>query len=442
MMNQDKKTADQETAIKPSTDQRSEEVTDIIERMPVGWTRLVVAIIMLVVLVTVSLGCIIKYPDTVMGQISITGEKSPVRLVASSSGRLHLLVDNNCEVKEGTCIGYIATGTDYTDVLKLDSICHSTIKQNTRLELPDNLELGALSVYYNDFVLAYHKYDQLRNTEVYDNMKRTLRNQQSSDRQVSENLQKEIALNDKVLASIHEQYIADSILHAVGALSQDNLTQKYNSLLSYKQSNIELKSAELTKQSEIHSIDIQLAKIDVDVKEELLSAFDAMITKYNILINQILQWKEHYLFIAPIEGTLQYLGFWRNNIHVNASTEIFSISPTRNRMIGELLIPSLGAGKVEVGQDVNVKLFDYPYNEYGFIHGKVEATSTLTSHVESSEGTMQAYLVTVSFPEGLKTNFGKQLHLNFESAGTGEVVTKKRRLIQRLFDNLKAKETK
>ena len=78
-MELEKKMKPDERPQKTSTDQRSEEVTDIIERMPVGWTRLVVAIIMLVVLVTVSLGCIIKYPDTVMGQISITGEKSPVR---------------------------------------------------------------------------------------------------------------------------------------------------------------------------------------------------------------------------------------------------------------------------------------------------------------------------------------------------------------------------
>ena len=111
-------------------------------------------------------------------------------------------------------------------------------------------------------------------------------------------------------------------------------------------------------------------------------------------------------------------------------------------MIGELLIPSYGAGKVEAGQDVNVKLFDYPYNEYGYVRGKVEKISSLARNIESSEGFAQAYLVTVSFPNGMKTNFDKQLHLNFESAGTGEVITQKRRLIQRLFDNLKARETK
>lgn len=425
-----------------SIDQCSEEVKDIIERMPTGWTRLVVCIIFVVVLVTLFMGIIIKYPDTVMGQITITGEISPVRLVASSSGRLRLLVENNSNLKKGTCIGYIETGTDYKDVLTLDSICHSTIKQDTHLILPENMKLGALSVYYNDFVLAYNKYNLLRTTGVYDNMKNTLLNQQLSDRKVLENVQKGIVLNDEVLASMHEQFVADSILYSIGAISQESLTQKYNNYLSCKQSNIELKSTELTKISEIHSIEIQLAKIDMEVKQELLFAFDAMMTKYNILINQILQWKERYLFIAPTDGTLQYLGFWRNNIHVNASTEIFSISPARNRMIGELLVPSYGAGKVEVNQNVNVKLIDYPYNEYGYIHGKVESISTLTRHVELSEGTTKAYLVTVSFPEGLKTNFGKQLHLNFESVGTGEIITKERRLIQRLFDNLKAQETK
>ena len=146
--------------------------------------------------------------------------------------------------------------------------------------------------------------------------------------------------------------------------------------------------------------------------------------------------------MAPVSGSLQYLGFWRDNVHVDAQTEVFSVSPEKNRMIGELLIPSLGAGNVKVGQDVNVKLYDYPYDEYGYVRVKVEALSTLTRNMETPEGTVKAYMATVSFPEGMKTNFDKQLRLNYESAGIGEVITEKRRLVQRLFDNLKAKETK
>ena len=432
----------QAKALEQISDKRSEEVADIIDRMPTGWTKLVVAIIMVIVVTMVTLGCVIKYPDTVTGQISITGEIAPVRLISSASGRLQLLIDNNTEVREGTCIGYIETGAEYKDILSLDSLCRVMPEIGTKIDFPDKLELGSLSVYYNDFVLSYIKYDQLRETKVYDNMRKTLRNQQLSNKQVSKNLKKEIDLNNEVLTNLHKQYASDSILHKSGAISDEELSQQYNSLLSSKQSDIELRSTELVKQSEMKSIDIELAKVDVTVMEELTSSFNTMLAKYNILVNQIRQWKEQYLFISPIDGRLQYQGFWRNNTFIGASSEVFSISPVKNRMIGELLIPAGGAGKVKVGQDVNVKLADYPYNEYGYVRGKVETLSTLTHNIESPEGTAKAYLATVSFPQGLKSNYGKRLQLNFESVGVGEIITEKRRLIQRLFDNLKAKETK
>lgn len=432
----------QTKALEQISDKRSEEVADIIDRMPTGWTKLVVAIIMVIVVTMVTLGCVIKYPDTVTGQISITGEIAPVRLISSASGRLQLLIDNNTEVREGTCIGYIETGAEYKDILSLDSLCRVMPEIGTKIDFPDKLELGSLSVYYNDFVLSYIKYDQLRETKVYDNMRKTLRNQQLSNKQVSKNLKKEIDLNNEVLTNLHKQYASDSILHKSGAISDEELSLQYNSLLSRKQSDIELRSTELVKQSEMKSIDIELAKVDVTVMEELTSSFNTMLVKYNILVNQIRQWKELYLFISPIDGRLQYQGFWRNNMFISASSEVFSISPVKNRMIGELLIPAGGAGKVKVGQDVNIKLADYPYNEYGYVRGKVETLSTLTHNIESTEGTAKAYLATVSFPQGLKSNYGKRLQLNFESVGVGEIITEKRRLIQRLFDNLKAKETK
>lgn len=423
-------------------DGRSEEVADIIERMPTGWTKLVTSIITAVVSVMLALGVIIKYPDTVTGQISITGEKAPVRLVASASGRLHLLVSNNAEVAAGTCIGYIDMGAAYDDVILLDSVCNAPVDMDTRMDLPDHLELGSLSAYYNDFALAYTQYDQIRQTKVYDNMRMTLINQQRSDLLVADNLKNEIVLNDAVLSSMRRQYESDSLLYESGALSGESLAQQHDGLLSRRQANIELRSSELVKRSEISSIDIELAKVDVSVREDLSTAFNAMAAKYNNLTNQIRQWKEQYLFMAPVSGSLQYLGFWRDNVHVDAQTEVFSISPEKNRMIGELLIPSLGAGNVKVGQDVNVKLYDYPYDEYGYVRGKVEALSTLTRNMETPEGTVKAYMATVSFPEGMTTNFDKQLRLNYESAGIGEVITEKRRLVQRLFDNLKAKETK
>lgn len=46
-------------------------------------------------------------------------------------------------------------------------------------------------------------------------------------------------------------------------------------------------------------------------------------------------------------------------------------------------------------------------------------------------------MVLVDFPDQLKTNYGAQLEFKAEAKGTAELITNDRRLIQRLFDNLK-----
>ena len=55
---------------------------------------------------------------------------------------------------------------------------------------------------------------------------------------------------------------------------------------------------------------------------------------------------------------------------------------------------------------------------------------------------MDNFPVILTFPDGTLTNFGKILPLDFETKGTVEIITKRKRLIERLFDNLKSKGEK
>ena len=110
--------------------------------------------------------------------------------------------------------------------------------------------------------------------------------------------------------------------------------------------------------------------------------------------------------------------------------------------MGEVIIPSFGAGKVKIGQSANVKINNYPYDEYGLMKGVVKSVSRITNKLKTPKGEVDAYLVIISFPESTVTNFGKTLPLDFESKGTAEIITKRKRLIERLFDNLKAKGEK
>lgn len=80
--------------------------------------------------------------------------------------------------------------------------------------------------------------------------------------------------------------------------------------------------------------------------------------------------------------------------------------------------------------------------EYGLIKGKVSSISRISNKIEqsSTDATKEGnvYRVLISFPDGLKTNFDQTLDLDFESHGTVEIITRPKRLIERLFDNLRA----
>ena len=127
---------------------------------------------------------------------------------------------------------------------------------------------------------------------------------------------------------------------------------------------------------------------------------------------------------------------------MQANQEIFSILPICNTIYGEAYIPVIGAGKIKIGQDVNIKLNDYPYDEYGLVKGRVVGISETTNSVVTAEGTVETYRVKIRLPNGSTTNFGKSLNLKSEAKGQADIITKKKRLMQRLFDNLKSKQDK
>ena len=72
----------------------------------------------------------------------------------------------------------------------------------------------------------------------------------------------------------------------------------------------------------------------------------------------------------------------------------------------------------------------------------VKSVSRSPNKIKTQNGDMDTYLVIISFPDGTLTNFGKILPLDFETKGTVEIITKRKRLIERLFDNLKSKGEK
>lgn len=422
---------------------KSEEVQDIIDRMPTRWTARVALLTALLILGIIALGFIIRYPDTVNGQISVTAHAAPVRLVANTNGKMYLLRASGDQLRKGDVIAYIESGADYRDILLLDSLLRTAGFGCSRMDsLPGDLILGDVGPSYNSFMVAYAQHCLLIRSDIYGTMRRNLAGKIALDEQIVDNLAREIELKEQAVDSTCAQLKRDSLLVMQNALTVAEYQQQRNNCLALKEALLTLQNSRLSKQSEIAQNRLEIQRITLEENEARAKTFSEMTTARNALENAINVWTERYLQYAPIDGELEYLGFWRENSFVNSGQELFTVIPDKGDFFGEIMIPAQGAGKVEVGQQANVKLLKYPYDEYGYLRGKVSSISRITNNINTENGTTATYLVTVSFPDGMKTNFGRELPLDFETQGQVEIITKRKQLIERLFDNLKTQAEK
>lgn len=148
------------------------------------------------------------------------------------------------------------------------------------------------------------------------------------------------------------------------------------------------------------------------------------------LINAVAEWEKNYLAVSPVEGTATFMQLWKKNQNVESGETMFVIVPREATLpIGKALLPMEGIGKVKTEQRAIIRLPAFPEQEFGLIEGKVESISP----VPDAEG---RYVLEISLPNGLITNYNKELPLIKSVTGTTSIVTKEMSLLSRLL-NLK-----
>jgi hypothetical protein len=429
----------------PRSFKRTEEVEAIIERMPTRFGSSVTLFVLILVFVFAVFGWIIKYPDVVTGIISISDTRAAVKLVAQTSGKLQLNDMQNFKVvKEGQYIGIIHNAADLKDVKKLKSLISSFSIQDARNHLkmdmfPKNLSLGELSLKYFAFLNAYSQTVQYFETKLYDKQIDALSKLVLEYESVKEIAANRIHMSGASMGLVGKFSGRDSILFSKKVLSEAERDQSkmtllaaqdgyQNTLKEHSYANSQLQQAK----SQLQQTMIQKAEKENKLELDLIAAFTDLDDNFKM-------WEEKYVLMAPSAGKVQFLKFWTENEFVQSGEPVFAIVPEHHGMLGQMTMPVNGAGKVRVGQEVIIKLDNYPYMEYGSIKGLVSSISLSTNTQNTAEGIVENYLVNVSLPEKLKTNYGAQLSFNSVASGTGDVIVHQRRLIERLFDNLRYK---
>ena len=150
------------------------------------------------------------------------------------------------------------------------------------------------------------------------------------------------------------------------------------------------------------------------------------------LTSAIAQWKAQHVVEAPADGHVTLLNSGPYRRQTTAGELLASILPAaETEVVGRLHLPAASRGDVEPGQKVNVKLNGFPYMEFGILRGVVRTISAVP------DGT-QGYIVTVAFPDALRTSYKKELPLIHGMDGTAEIITKEMRLIEHFIQPVRA----
>lgn len=111
------------------------------------------------------------------------------------------------------------------------------------------------------------------------------------------------------------------------------------------------------------------------------------------------------------------------------------IRKDNDKINGIMTFPPNGAGKIEAGQEVVIKLYNYPYLEYGHIATTVNEE---TMHLDAYSRGEAKYRLDVSFPDTIYTSTGYEIVPNVGLIGTANIIICNTRLIDRLLKPINA----
>lgn len=417
---------------------RSEEVQDLLGRVPSWITRNGILLVIALLLVLIAGSWFFKYPDIITAPVVVTSDNPPVHLLARVDGKLIAInVQDKEQVDRGELLAMLETPLNYDDLIELKKQMAQLapflkdFKPAKMIVLPQDLMLGEIQAQFADFSKKYRDYSQFIKRNYYPSKIKSQQKQLrlSKTGYKSQVSKKKVMEEDLKIAK--RKFQRDSVLNKKGVLSLEDYEKSRRELLQkqllYEEMLSSLSATELNMEQAGQMV--AEAKNLSGMEESNLQL--ALKEAYEVLTGAIEVWELNYLIKSPIRGEVNFSKFWSVNQNVTKGEAVFTVIPEgTNVLIGRVKLKMTGAGKVKIGQQVNLKFANYPYLEYGLVKGEVSRISSVPTN--------DYYALEVVLPGQLVSTYGKKFDFQQELQGTAEIITDDQRLLYRILNPLRA----
>jgi HlyD family secretion protein len=415
---------------------RSEEVKEILGRPPRWMIRWGITVIFIIVAALIIGSWFFKYPDVVPSKITVTTENPPSPIIARVGGKIeHLFVENKEKVKKGEPLAVIEDAANYKDVLQLEKKVEDFKKafeknKIARADFEMEYTLGDIQSFYASFLKRLEDFEHFEKLNYHNKKIASLKQEEERYRQHYQKLVNQRDISKKELELAKRQFHRDSVLYEKGVIPEAEFERSETSLLqkryALEQTEISLSNARI----QLSKIEQSILDMELNQEQQKNKLELALMEAYDNLKGAIDRWKRRFYMEAPTRGKVTFTNYWSENQYVQAGKRVMTVIPEdEGEIIGKMTLGFRGAGKVEVGQQVNISFANYPKMEYGMVKGVVRSISMVPEN--------QVYTVEVELPNGLTTFYDEQLEFSQQMQGTAEVITDDTRLLERIVRPLR-----
>jgi|GEM_PF-6150904 len=415
-------------------DQSSDDFTEIISNTPNWFLRWGISCMFIVFLFVFALSCFIRYPYTVGAKFKLISDKSPQIITAHGSGRLRgLTILDGATVKDNQIIGYLESTANADDISILNKNLQkllSDIYSNrtdllTESAFGKNNKLGELQKSYETFHKYLNDYNSTFNTGYYKQQQAVIMSEISQLQKMNFNMRDQMALKERDMNISKERLSIQRKLLEKKIISVSELRNEESSYITksmpYKEASSSLISLDLTVLSKKKEL--------LEIEQTIKSSRENLLQSTKSLLSEIEKWSEEYIIRSEGAGIIVFINPLQNGQYIKQNTDLFYIVTSNDRFVGELMVDQKELGKIKLNQKVHIKFEGYPYQEYGYVIGKI---STI-SNVPLKDN---LYRSIVSLPSEFRSNYGKQLTPRWGMLGNAEIMTDDTSVFYRLLSGI------
>lgn len=415
---------------------RSEEVHEILSHVPHWIIRWGITLLFTLLLVLLFLAWLIKYPDTVRGQVILTTQVSPARLASQTDGTLEeVYVADGTWVDKGALIAKITNPVSEHALAYLqeflDGIQKSLDKHSQKSQVftstPAHEHIfGDLQEEYNNLCSLYQDYAKLVKSVYYKKKLQGIRTQVENHNHLTSMIEQQLLYTKKELAHEKEKYDAYHKIYAGGGMAKFEFFDKETRYLTL-QKKLEKQKQELVENAiAIQEYKLRLQELSFDHAEKLRTLKVALYASIQSIKNHIQQWQQRYTLTAPLAGRVSYLHTFSAKHPVKLGEALFALVPREEQYIAYMQVPAQGYGKIKPGHKARIKLTPYPHQEYGYLPATVKELAPLPNKAQ--------YSIVLQIEKTLLSTYGKVLVFKPEMAGWAEIITEDISFLQRIVN--------